>query len=413
MPATSTTLRVLIDEPPDPARSAPWALSDAMGHLIQAGRGTPGEWPAADRREAVIAAAHGRIATLALPPLPPGRAEAAVRYALEDQLAEAADDSHAALAPQRADGRVRVAIVASAWMDGFVSASRRCDIEWGRAMLEADLADTATGTWRWCAPSIASPGFVRTDHGATIGVGPAHADALPMELTLALSRGDANTPRAVRVDADGTTPAFLAHARAATGVEFIAGRPWRWAEATPAAYAGAIDLLSGRYGPQTASRSFGAAQALRPALWIAGIALAFHVLATVGQWGWLRWQSLATEREMTALARAAIPEFAEGKSADASAAAALAHRERDLKHRAGLPARDDFVPLLGRAAPVLSGLPRGSIRSLSYADGHLLLDLTKLDANGATRAQSELKRSGLVAIVAPTQSGARLRIGWE
>jgi type II secretion system protein L len=413
MPATSTTLRVLIDEPPDAVRAASWALCDAMGHVVQTGRGTPDDWPAADRREAVISATHGRIATLQLPPLPPGRAEAAARYALEDQLAESADDSHIALAPQRADGGLRVAVVAAAWMDAFVSGSRRCDIEWDRAVLETDLAEVAAGTWRWCAPSIALPGFVRTDQDATIAVGPAQGDALPVELALALSRGGAKPPRSVRVDADGATPTFLARARTATGVEFVAGRPWHWAEAPTAAYAGAIDLRSGRYGEQPPSRSTSAARALRPALWIAGIAIAFHIVATVGQWGWLRWQSFAAERELTTLARAAIPEFAEGRSADASPGAALAHRERDLKHRAGLPARDDFVPLLGRAAPVLSGLPRGSIRSLSYADGHLLLDLAKLEANAATHAQSELKRSGLVAIVAPTQNGARLRIGWE
>ena len=54
-----------------------------------------------------------------------------------------------------------------------------------------------------------------------------------------------------------------------------------------------------------------------------------------------------------------------------------------------------------------------AIRSLSYADGHLLLDLVKLADAEPTRLQNELRRSGLVAIVAPTQNGARLRIGWE
>ena len=413
MPATSTTLRVLIDEPPDPARTASWALADAMGHLMQAGRGTPDEWPARDSTEAVVAAAHGRIASLELPPLPAGRAEAAVRYALEDQLAEGSEESHVALGPPSDDGRRRVAIVSAAWMDAFVSGSQRSDIEWDRAVLEADLAEIAPQTWRWCAPSIASPGFVRTDQGASIAVGPAQGGTLPMELSLALSRGGASAPRTVRVDADGATPAFLAAARAATGAEFAAGRPWRWAEATLAAHASAIDLLSGRYGRQGPSRSIGAARALRPALWIAAIAIALHVVATIGQWASLRWQAFESDRELTALARAAVPGFAEGRSPDTSPAAALAHRDRDLKHRAGLPARDDFVPLLGRAAPVLSTLPRGSIRSLSYADGHLLLDLAKLETSAAPRVQSELKRSGLVAIVATTQNGARLRIGWE
>jgi type II secretion system protein L len=410
MPSTTTTLRVLVDEPPDMARVASWVLCDATGRSIRSGRGTPAEWPDAERTEAVIAAAHGRVATLELPPLPPGRAEAAVRYALEDQLADGPEESHIALAPQRADGSLRVAIVGDGWMKAFIAGSRHCEIDWDRALLESDLAQTAAGAWRWCAPSIAHPGFVRTDRGATIAAGPAQRDALPAELSLALSRGGAKPPRTVRVDAEGAGSEFLARARSMTGIEFTAGTPWRWDEASPAEYAGAIDLLSGAYGPQPRSRSVRVAALVRPALWIAAIAVAIHIAATVGQWGSLRWQSFAADRELTALARTAIPEFVPGTLAPA---AALAHRERDLKHRAGLAARDDFLPLLGRSAPVLAALPSGAIRSLTYADGHLLLDLVKLADTEPTRLQNELRRSGLVAIVAPTQTGARLRIGWD
>ena len=57
--------------------------------------------------------------------------------------------------------------------------------------------------------------------------------------------------------------------------------------------------------------------------------------------------------------------------------------------------------------------PAGAIRSLSYADGHLLLDLQKLDGPEPSRLQSELKRAGLLAIAAPTAGGARLRVGWN
>jgi len=413
MASTSTTLRVLIDAPPDVARAAAWALCDAAGHATRSGRGTPAEWPDAGRKEAVIAAMHGRIAALALPSLPPGRAEPAVRYALENQLADATDESHIALSPQGPDGKLRAAIVADAWMRAFVEASRRCDVEWDRALLESDLAESLPNAWSWCAPSIAQSGFVRTDRGATIAVGPALHDELPGDLALALSRGGNDTPRSVRIDADGAGAAFLARARTATGVEFTSGTPWRWAEASPGAYAGAIDLLSGRYGRQARSAAVPGGRLFRPALWIAAIALALHVVATVGQWGWLRWQAFAADRELAALARAAVPEFAQGNAADVSPALALARRERDLQHRAGLPARDDFVPLLARAAPVLSSLPRGAIRSLSYADGHLLLDLAKLEDREPSRLQSELRRSGLVAIAAPTQGGARLRIGWD
>jgi hypothetical protein len=94
-------------------------------------------------------------------------------------------------------------------------------------------------------------------------------------------------------------------------------------------------------------------------------------------------------------------------------AAALMRRERELKHHAGLAARDDFVPLLSRAAPALAKLPVGALRALAYKDGHLVLELQKLDAAQTSRVQHDLQQAGLVAIAAPTASGARLRIGLD
>jgi hypothetical protein len=48
---------------------------------------------------------------------------------------------------------------------------------------------------------------------------------------------------------------------------------------------------------------------------------------------------------------------------------------------------------------------------LSYADGHLLLDLQKTEPAQPSRLQRELQKAGLVAIAAPTATGARLRVG--
>ena len=301
-----------------------------------------------------------------------------------------------------------MAIVASRWMSAFVAASQRAGVSWDRAVLESDLALPPARGWRWCADSIAQPGFVRTQRGATIAVGAAQGDAPPPELALALARGGADAPPAVRVDADGVTPALLEHARSLTRVEFVAGTPWRWADAAPGAFAGAIDLLSEGFGASTTRPALDIRRLLRPAIWIAALAIGLHLVATLGQWVWLRWETAAVGRELSALATAAVPDFAAGAIAPA---VALARRERDLKHRAGQLAADDYLPLLARAAPALSALPADSIRSLSYADGHLLLDLQKVEPTQASGLQRELQRVGLVAIAAPTASGARVRVG--
>lgn len=410
MPVT-TTLRVLVDAPPDNNLVAEWALFDGADRVVRTGRDKPSGWPAAQRREAVIAALQGRLVTITVPPLPPGRAGAAARFALEDQLADAPEDSHVALGAQASDGSIRTAIVAENWMAAFLSASARCGLHWDRALLESDLAPAAGGTWRWCAPTVGQAGFVRTDRGATIAVGPAAADAPPAELAAALAGAGGRAPRSVRVDAAGASASFLAQARAHTHIEFVAGTPWRWPDAPAAAFASAIDLMSGRYGAAPPAPALDAAKLLRPALWIAAIAVGVYLCAALGDWAWLRWQSARIDGELAALAQSAVPDFAAAAAAGVTPSVALARRERDLQHRAGLAASDDFLPLLARAAPALATLPAGAIRALSYADGHLLLELQKLEAGQPSRVQGELQRAGLVAIAAPSPSGARLRIG--
>lgn len=410
MPITAT-LRVLVDAPPDTNRVAEWALFDGTNRVVRTGRDKPSGWPVAERREAVIAALQGRLVTITVPPLPPARAGAAARFALEDQLADAPEDSHVALGAQAADGSIRTAIVADEWMAAFSKASARCGLHWDRALLESDLAPASAGTWRWCAPTIGHAGFVRTDRGATIAVGPATADALPAELAAALAGVGERAPRSVRVDAAGANAPFLAEARTRTRIEFIAGTPWRWADAPPAAFASAIDLLSGRYGAAPPAPALDAVKLLRPALWITAVAVGIHVCASLGDWAWLRWQSARLDGQIAGLAQSAVPDFATAAAAGVAPSVALARRERDLQHRAGLAASDDFLPLLARAAPALRTLPAGAIRALAYADGHLVLELQKLDAGQPAGVQRELQRAGLVAIAAPSPSGARLRIG--
>ena len=91
----------------------------------------------------------------------------------------------------------------------------------------------------------------------------------------------------------------------------------------------------------------------------------------------------------------------------------IARRDAELRHRAGLAAGDDLLPLLARAAPALSMLPPSAVRSLRYADGHVVLELQKSDAAQIARVQRELQGRGLTAIAAPTTSGARLRLGLD
>jgi len=63
----------LLDAAPQAGRANPWALFDDNETVVQSGSSAPDAWPAAHRKEAVLAAARVRIVALQLPPLPPDR----------------------------------------------------------------------------------------------------------------------------------------------------------------------------------------------------------------------------------------------------------------------------------------------------------------------------------------------------
>ena len=404
-----TTLRVLLDAPPAADRDADWALFGANGRLVRAGRGRPSAWPARVRSEAVVAAACGRLVTLTLPPLPAARVGAAAAFAIEDQLAGAPEEIHSAFGTQSADGTVRGAIVAAGWMRALATGSARAGIRWNRVVLESDLARPPAFGWCWCARTIAEPGFVRTDRGASLAAGAAGEAAVPAELALALSAAAGRAPRVVRAEVGGIAAERLTQASAQTGIEFSLGEPWRWFGASAEAFTSAIDLLANSADAVAESARSNALRLFRPALAVAALALVIHLGATLGQWSWLQWQTHAAQREIGAIARSVAPDAAAG----VPALQAIARRDADLRHRAGLPARDDLLPLLARAAPALSALPPGSTRSLRYADAHVVFELQKLDAAQLTRLQHELQSLGLTALAAPTTGGARLRVGLD
>ena len=104
------TLRVLVPASPSPTQQVAWAVYDAQNRLVQSGTGVQASWPAAQSREAVLAAAAVRLARVALPPMPADRVAAAAAFALEDQLAGPAQAQHIVASAQRRDGSVEVAV---------------------------------------------------------------------------------------------------------------------------------------------------------------------------------------------------------------------------------------------------------------------------------------------------------------
>jgi type II secretion system protein L len=395
-------LRVLATGAPDPARAQAWALYDGGGHVIRTGRSVPGEWPDAERREAVVAASAVRIIALALPPMPAARVAAAARYALDDQFAAPPDEMHVAVEAAPVNGRVLATVVSNALI-AALAAQRPA---FARVIAEPALAPPTEG-WRWCQGG-ASGDFVRREDGSAFPIAPG-ATVPPPELALALAQAAraGTVPKRVVADAE-VDDAALAAATRATGIPFIRNDPWQWHAAPVAVFVRAPDLLQGEFSRQPKAPTGARWRGFRPALALAALALGLHVVATLGTWAWQRIEAWQTDRAWVELAHQAG--IADVASADA-ARAAIGRRYAERRHAAGLSAPDDALTLLARSAPALAALPPGILKRATYASGAWTLELAPLDAAARAAFDARLAGAGVSALQATTADGWRVRIG--
>ena len=390
------TLRVLLNAAPAEGRADPWALYDEHERIVQSGRSTPDGWPSAQRKEAVLAAACVRIVGLHLPPLSADRVAAAASFALEDQLAGPAAEQHVAVSPQRPDGTVE-AIVANRSLVAALA-----DI-FDRVLAEPALAPVPLQSrWGWHA-SGAGGGFVRKSDGSAFATSERHG--VPSELALALEHASRTASRPVAVEMSFVPNAEIRSDLAQfSGTTFVPIAAWQWEASGPPAFAAATDMRQGEFvqaGPDVAR---GSQRTLRWAAALAALAIFVHITASVGEWLSLRVEDWRARTALHALARDA------GATGAEEPAMAIARRYADARHRSGLAAPTDALPLLARAAPALAALPPSVLKSATYAEGHWTFDLAKLDVSAATRLELQLANAGLATLQATNASGARLRV---
>ncbi len=392
-----STLRVLLESAPESGRAVPWALFDDNDRVLQSGRDAPDGWPASDRREAVLAAACVRVVGLRLPPLSANRVAAAAAFALEDQLAGPADEQHIAASAQRTDGTVE-AVVANRGLVALLSAS------FDRVLAEPALAPRpADNRWRWYASGTGG-GFVRRSDGAAFATS-GHDGGLPVELAHALDHAAraGNGPAYVET-AFASGKSVVPDASQFPGTTFVTADAWRWDAAGRDAFAGATDLRQGEFADAAPAASWKDTRLFRLAAIVASVAVGLHVAATLGEWAALRIEAWRTQSALASLAREA------GVTGPDAPATALARRYAEARHRVGLDAPGDALPLLARAAPALAALPAGTLKTATYADGHWTFDLAKPAAGATERLERQLAMAGLTTLQAANAAGVRLRV---
>ena len=169
-------------------------------------------------------------------------------------------------------------------------------------------------------------------------------------------------------------------------------------------FARATDLCQGEFSRTSPNVEGRASHIFRIAAALAALAIVLHIVASLGEWISVRVEDWRTTSALASLARDA------GYSGSDDPATVIARRHSQARHLAGLAAPADALPLLARAAPALSTLPAGVLKSATYADGHWTFDLAKLDASATLHLERQLAGGGLATLQASNPQGARMRV---
>ena len=409
---------VIIHLPRADAERVAWAVADEAGRLV--------EGPVEGTLEEAAAAVEGRRATLVLPgddvllaeaTVPGGsaaRAQQAIPYALEEQLADDVDMLHFALGSKGAGDRWPVAVFGREAMERIVARCAEVGLRpselvpeplalpAGRPGRGSEGEGAAEASWTALLDGEEAIVRLHGHHGFS-----SEATMLPLMLD-----------GARRALPDGGAAALVAYATPGTSMPGPAWAPpgveleTRPCDSRFELYASGlagssrINLLQGDFSPK---QRFD--KAWKPWRWSAALAACLCLVLLAGQW--LDYRRLA-ERE--AQLDAAIAET----FARALPGTRLQRPQRQMQaalERIGAGGGDTFVSRTHQLAASLATQPQTTLRSINYRDGRFDLDLTTDALPTLDALKSEIEQRGSLGVTVQSanreESGVRGRVRVE
>ncbi len=344
---------------PDGATRFAWMLFDARHSLLREGITPIAEVPRAEEIEAVLPCSRVLFARLKLPKVNAATIRELLPFAVEDRLLADPSHIHAVAGATRGKGETIVAVIDRDWLRAMLDALEGAGLRPQKAWCESALLAGGSGDWN----IVLRPGggMLVDDDGVSALFDAETTGAMPLALRVALdeaaSRGE--RPASIRVHREGEIALpDLASWSAETGVHFSPGTQWEiLARDEPAS--NAINLLHGEFARRARHPTRLPRAALILAAAIAALQLGFVALDA---WR-LGHERSAIEARREAVFRTAFPEAKVVVDPDLQMRRNLA----ELKRTRGMPAEDDFLASLSRAARD-SDAPA---KSIEYSNGKL------------------------------------------
>ena len=374
---------------------------DAAQQLLDAGDTPLTLLPKAPSVELLFDVSDVFTTLLEAPRMAEGKLRQALPSLVEERLLADAADCHLAYRIEGAEGNAtRIAVAAvdrvtlTRTLDGAAEAQVRPHAAYSALYSVPPPAD---GTLSVRLQS--GRGTVRTAEHA--GFAFDLDGEVPAALSVAVQQLDIR-----KVNAYGPDAAKLVALAPALGVDVIDVKR----DLDPAATAGAVNLLQGRYAPpgRLGMPTFAAlvrSGALKPVLMWAAVCLAIFLVGLNAYAFKLSSENRGLQSSMRSAFQSAFP------SDPPTDVVALTLRHlRQLRTRAGQPSPDDFSVLNAQAAQLLAGAPVGALAGLDYHDGALILKFKPGAARAAAFQDSLRARAAQQGLDAHFETDGSARI---
>jgi len=389
----------------EPPQRCQWALlGDAREPVV--GEGDLAQLPQrAERVELVLPAAEVLITRARLPKSAKRRAGSILAFAVEDDTLGDPEANQVSWLGFAKDADV-LAVADLAGLKRWQDALEASGIRGYEVHCETLMLPWTAGEWSLAWDG--REGFVRTGEfeGTATDCGDTTSPPLSLRLMLedAKSRGEAPASIAVYVVEPQAGSAIAPYPVApdieawqrALGVALRVAGAWDWRRAPAEA---GVSLAQERKRWQMPA---GTLARLRPAAWIAGIAVALHTLALLGDWTRLASEQRRLRTQMETRFRTTFPDAV----AVADPALQMRRKLAETRHTVGQADAGDFLPMLGSIAAALKDLPTGSVRIASYESGRMTIELSAIQDPAVRRILGLLLQAGMHAEAAPTRAGS-------
>lgn len=352
-----------------------WLLRGKQGDIFRRGEGTLAALPAADSCRLIVPASRVLLSQVRPPAQNRKKFMQALSYAVEDRIMADPESVHVAAGPMLENGDMPVAIVERAWLQKTLDLLQQTGIKPVAAETETLLIPWQEGTWTlaWHGNS----GTLR--QGSYSGLTLDGGDTLqpPPGLRLALENATSR-PASIRIHCLENAAPDTAAWSSSLGVPVIRAEEGK----RPALMQHGINLLQGEFSPGNTPPDW--LPRLRPAITLIAVLIGVQFSFSLLDWAMLKHEKSQLTASMEQSFRSAFPEA----KVIVDAPLQMSRNLAELRHAAGQPDHNDFLPLMASIAPLLG--QNSKLHKLEYQQGTLNLRLTLPDSNAVEALRSRL-----------------------